>query len=56
MLKAGVPLGDALESMLSKTINPLLNKTIEKSLKIFQLDRHYQGHWKNTQKSLIQCT
>ena len=30
MLKAGVPLIDALESMLSKTINPLLNKTIEK--------------------------
>ena len=27
MLKAGVPLIDALESMLSKTINPLLNKT-----------------------------
>ena len=30
MLKAGVPLVDALESMLSKTINPLLNKTIKK--------------------------
>ena len=30
MLKAGVPLIDALESMLSKTINPLLNKTIKK--------------------------
>ena len=30
MLKAGVPLIDALESMLSKTINPLLNKTVEK--------------------------
>ena len=30
MLKAGVPLLDALESMLSKTISPLLNKTIEK--------------------------
>ena len=30
MLKAGVPLIDGLDSMLSKTINPLLNKTIEK--------------------------
>ena len=30
MLKAGVPLIAALESMLSKTINPLLNKTIKK--------------------------
>ena len=30
MLKAGVPLIDALESMLSKTINPLLNRTIKK--------------------------
>ena len=30
MIKAGVPLIDALDSMLSKTINPLLNKTIEK--------------------------
>ena len=30
MLKAGVPLIDSLESMLSKTINPLFNKTIEK--------------------------
>ena len=30
MLKAGVPLIDALESMLSKTINPLLNKTVKK--------------------------
>ena len=30
MIKAGVPLIDALDSMLSKTINPILNKTIEK--------------------------
>lgn len=30
MIKAGVPLIDALDSMLSKTINPLLNKTIKK--------------------------
>ena len=30
MIKAGVPLVGALESMLSKTINPLLNKTIGK--------------------------
>ena len=30
MIKAGVPLIEALKSMLSKTINPLLNKTIEK--------------------------
>ena len=30
MIKAGVPIIDALDSMLSKTINPLLNKTIEK--------------------------
>ena len=29
MLKSGVPLIFALESMLSKTINSLLNKTIE---------------------------
>ena len=30
MIKAGVPLIDALDSMLSKTINPILNKTIKK--------------------------
>ena len=36
MLKAGVPLIDALDSMLSKTINPLLNKTIKKIMKGIQ--------------------
>ena len=56
MLKAGVPLIDALESMLSKTINPLLNKTIEKIIEDISagstlsgaLEKHqivrYNGH------------
>ena len=30
MLKSGVPLVDALDSMVSKTISPLLNKTVKK--------------------------
>ena len=43
MLKAGVPLIDALESMLSKTINPLLNKTVEKIIEDISAGSNLSG-------------
>ena len=56
MIKAGVPLIDALDSMLSKTINPLLNKTIEKIIEDISAGSTLSGALEKHPKVLIQCT
>ena len=55
MLKAGVPLVDALDSVHSDKTNSLLNKTIDSVIDDVSNGMAYQKRWVSIQKFLIIC-